>query len=155
VTILSSDILDALPHRPPFRFLSEIVTLQAGESGEAVWRVTGTEPFFEGHFPRQPIVPGVLIAEALAQLSGLVGFYRGPKGTRGVGDDGGGGRLAHVDLRFKDAVMPPAEVALQARLVRTFGSLRQFEVTARCGQTVVAAGRLTLAHTLPGAEAVP
>src|SRR4051794_12181843 len=63
--------IDRLPHRDPFRFVSRVTSVKPGESAEAVWALTGKEPFFGGHFPGNPIVPGVLIAEALAQAAGL------------------------------------------------------------------------------------
>jgi 3-hydroxyacyl-[acyl-carrier-protein] dehydratase len=131
-----SVILDALPHRPPFRFLTSVSLLNAGNCGEALWTVDGTEPFFDGHFPGRPIVPGLLITEALAQLSGLVGLFSA---------DPGAGKLAHVDVRFKEAVVPPAEILLRSRLVLESGQLFQFEVEARLPQQVVVRGRLVLA----------
>src|SRR3954454_6325779 len=67
------DYLARLPHQPPFRFVSKIVEMREGDSAEGVWSLSGQEPFFTGHFPGRPLVPGVLIAEALAQLSGLAG----------------------------------------------------------------------------------
>lgn len=134
------DILDALPHRPPFRFISSVLHLHEREAGEAVWHVSGDEAFFAGHFPGRPIVPGVLITEALAQLSGLVAFYQGDEGPTGTL-----GKLAHVDVRFLDAVRPPADIALRARVARVYGGLWQFEAHAAVGGAVVSRGRLTLA----------
>lgn len=152
VTAPPHDILDALPHRPPFRFLTSVPILTPQESGEAIWRVDGTESFLDGHFPDRPIVPGVLIVEALAQLSGLVGFHH--PATQGSASDRSdhainGGKLAHVDVRFKTAVVPPAEVGLSSRMVRVVGSLYQFEVEARWANRIVARGRLTLAEGPP------
>ncbi|MCH8253125.1 MAG: hypothetical protein IID36_11795 [Planctomycetes bacterium] len=66
------EILAALPHRPPFRFVDEVVELDPGRRGSGIWRIDGSESFFAGHFPGRPIVPGVLVAEALAQMSGVV-----------------------------------------------------------------------------------
>jgi 3-hydroxyacyl-[acyl-carrier-protein] dehydratase len=57
-----------LPHRPPFLFLDEVTALAPGRSAEGVWRPSGEEFFFAGHFPGRPTLPGVLMAEALAQL---------------------------------------------------------------------------------------
>jgi len=62
---------EVLPHRAPFLFVDEILEVTPGESARALWRLTGEEPFFEGHFPGYPVVPGVLITEALAQTGAL------------------------------------------------------------------------------------
>jgi len=68
----SSDPLEALPHGPEFRFLDSVRALVPGRSGVATYRVRGTEPFLAGHFPGRPIVPGVILIEAVAQLAGVV-----------------------------------------------------------------------------------
>lgn len=152
MTTGSPDILDALPHRPPFRFLSEVLSLETGKSGEALWRVSEGESFLTGHFPGQPIVPGVLITEALAQLSGLVGFHvEASKHAPAVGD-AAPGKLAHVDVRFNESVTPPAAIVLKSRQIRVAGNLHQFDVEARWKETVVARGRLTLAGGLAPSE---
>jgi 3-hydroxyacyl-[acyl-carrier-protein] dehydratase len=130
--------LDRLPHRDPFRFVSRVTSINPGDSAEAVWALTGKEPFFAGHFPGNPIIPGVLIAEALAQAAGLaVPATNGPTG----------GVLAHVDVRFEHPVPPPAEIVLRARLTRTIGTLHQFDVEASANAKVVARGTLALSCT--------
>lgn len=141
------NLLDALPHRPPFRFLSCITHLQRGAEGRAEWRIQGDEQFFQGHFPGQPIVPGVLIVEALAQLSGLVGFYQGSTddGTPVGGVVRSSGKLAHVEVRFHEPVFPPATILLHSRGIRTLGTLHQFEVEAFVDDRMVSRGRITLA----------
>lgn len=136
------DYLVRLPHRDPFRFISRVNHVQPGESGEAVWELNGSEPFFAGHFPGQPLVPGVLIAEALAQLSGLVGPGNATHG-----------KLAHIDIRFDKPVAPPAQIVLRSKVVRAIGELQQFEATALLGAAVIARGMLTLSR--PGGEKVP
>jgi 3-hydroxyacyl-[acyl-carrier-protein] dehydratase len=129
----SIDPLSRLPHGEPFRFVTRVLAVTDGESAEGVWSLTGGEPFFAGHFPGQPLVPGVLIAEALAQVSGLAAGVRQ-----------GNGRLAQVDVRFEQPVAPPAEIRLTSRLTRTMGGLRQFDVTAFVDAAVVARGTVTL-----------
>ena len=133
-----ADLLARLPHRDPFRFISRLISLTPGQAGQAAWSLTGDESFFTGHFPGDPIVPGVLISEALAQLSGLVlPPSKGPQAR--------GGRLAHVDLRFDSSVRPPAEILLKSTLTRTMGRLSQFDVSATVAGAWVARGALTLA----------
>ncbi len=132
-----ADALSCLPHGPAFRYVDQITELEPGIRGVGRWSPTGDEPFFAGHFPGRPVVPGVLIGEALAQMAGVVGFV-----------DGGpaGGVLAQLDLRFKHPVAPPADIELHATVERLHGALGQFSVQARCAGAVVARGALTLAR---------
>ncbi len=133
-----TDPLARLPHRDPFRFCSRVNRITPGEYAEGVWSLTGDEPFFAGHFPGKPLVPGVLIAEALAQVSGLAGT------TDQVGQSG---MLAHVDVRFDRSVAPPAEIVLKSKLVRSMPGLQFFEVSAEVDGQVLARGSLTLSRT--------
>lgn len=132
--------LNSLPHAAPFRFLTSLVALDPGIRGEGRWELNGDEPFFEGHFPGRPIVPGVLISEALAQLSGIVGAT-----TQASAE----GVLAHIDVRFKEKVQPPAELALHSLLVQSLDGLQHYEVRAMIDDRVVAEGTLTLSIPHP------
>ena len=131
------EILDRLPHQSPFRFVTALTTLEPGVAGVGEWSIRGDEDFFKGHFPGDPIVPGVLLAESLAQLAGLTQFADQPPSNVVV-------RLAHVDIKFAATVTPPAVVSLHAKLVRTMSTLSLFEVRATCGGVPVAVGTLTL-----------
>ncbi len=75
------EIQRILPHRFPFLLIDKIVEIKAGEKAVAVKNVTINEPFFQGHFPNYPIMPGVLIVEAMAQAAGVLAFLSGAKGN--------------------------------------------------------------------------
>ena len=132
----AADPLAQLPHAEPFRFVSSVTTVKPGESAEGAWNVTGDEDFFRGHFPGNPLVPGVLLAEALAQISGIAGT--------GGASSGKSGMLAHVDVRFEKPVTPPATIGLRSKLAGTMGSLQKFDVSAHVNNAVVASGSITL-----------
>lgn len=134
-------LLESLPHAEPFRFVSELTALEPRVRATGRWAVTGDESFFAGHFPKDPIVPGVLLAEALAQLCGLVAFanpgLREPPSRPA--------RLAQADVKIHAAIRPPANIELSAVFVRQMGSLHLFEVAAAANGTCVADGRIVLA----------
>jgi 3-hydroxyacyl-[acyl-carrier-protein] dehydratase len=131
------DWLSQLPHGEGFRFISRIIEVRPGEMARGIWSLTGSEPFFAAHFPGNPIVPGVLIVEALAQISGLAGST----------NSGRSGKLAHVDVRFERAIAPPTEIELNAKIINILGSLQRCEVVAKVGANVIAQGTITLTRT--------
>jgi 3-hydroxyacyl-[acyl-carrier-protein] dehydratase len=124
-----------LPHRTPFLFLTGVESIESEVGATGSWEVTGEEAFFDGHFPGEPIIPGVLIAESLAQLAGVCVGRR----------EAGAGRLAQVNVKFVSAIRPPAIVALEVRVARRMDDLWLFDVAASVDGTEVAAGGLTLA----------
>jgi 3-hydroxyacyl-[acyl-carrier-protein] dehydratase len=104
--------IDLLAHRPPFLFVDEIVALEPGVSCTATWHLTGDEPFFAGHFPGRPTLPGVLMVEALAQTAGLAALSA----------DAMAGKLplfGGIDkARFRRQVVPGDVLTLEATLGR-------------------------------------
>ena len=101
---------DVLPHRYPFLFVDEVTALDPGRSITGRWHLTGREPFFQGHFPDRPVLPGVLMVEALAQLGG-VALLSGPahRGHLGL--------LAGIDkARFRRRVVPGDILEMQVEL---------------------------------------
>lgn len=125
-----------LPHREPFIFIDAVIALTPGESAHCTKRFAASEPFFRGHFPGDPIVPGVLMAEALAQTAGVAA--------------GQPGRTFHLSairsLKFLAPVRPETELHLFARKTAAVGALFQFEVSARASEQMVAEGMLVLAE---------
>ena len=103
---------DLLAHRPPFIFCDEITDLEPGVSCTSLWRLSGAETFFSGHFPGRPPLPGVLIVEALAQTAGLAALS-GQDFTGKLPLFGG------IDkARFRRQVVPGDTLTLQATLGR-------------------------------------
>ena len=103
--------IDVLPHREPFLFVDEVTALDAGRA-EGVWRLTGGEPFFAGHFPGRPTLPGVLMCEAIAQLGAIAV----------LSDERCAGKLplfGGLDrARFRRQVVPGDELVLEVELDR-------------------------------------
>lgn len=133
-------VLAALPHERPFKFVDEIVEHTPGESAVGTVVFDADHPVFAGHLPNNPIVPGVIVIEALAQLSGCVLVRPG-------GDTGGRsmGFLAEVRrVRFRRAVRPGERVRLVARLGRKLGSAASFSVEADVGGAAVAEGEIVV-----------
>ena len=128
------DHLAKLPHGEAFRFVSRVDEVIPGKSARGVWTPAGTEPFFAAHFPGNPIVPGVLLIEALAQLAGLCSSH-----------EISAGKLAHADVRFESAVAPPATIELVATVTRELGQLLQCDVTATSNNVIAARGTVTIA----------
>jgi len=130
--------LESLPHAAPFRFVTRLIVLEPGVRAQGIWRVRGDEDFLRGHFPGNPIVPGVLIGEALAQVSGAICASSADLTTlrRGM--------LAHLDVRFQHAVAPPTEIILKSDLSRSLDRLHLFAVEAMENGRVIARGSLTL-----------
>ncbi len=103
---------DVLPHRPPFLFVDEVVELVPGERAVGVWQLTGEEWFFPGHFPGRPTLPGVLMAEAIAQLGAVAVLTDGRHAAK-LPLFGGLDRA-----RFRRQVVPGEELRLEVELGR-------------------------------------
>jgi len=109
---LPDDLVSLLPHRPPFRFVDAVDTLDAGAGVVARYRVTGEEPFLAGHFPGNPVFPGVLQLEALAQ-AGAIALLSDARYRERLPLFGG-----VEDVRFRRIVRPGDEMSLSVTLER-------------------------------------
>jgi len=120
-----TDIRRHLPHRSPFLLVDRVVELKAGEFIVAYKNLSINEPYFDGHFPDNPIFPGVLLLEAMAQSAGILGFYSQGK----TNDDGSTYYFAGADkLRFKRPCVPGDRVMLRATVVSQRRGIWKFDV---------------------------
>ncbi|MSR13509.1 MAG: 3-hydroxyacyl-ACP dehydratase FabZ [Gammaproteobacteria bacterium] len=132
--IAIQQILEMLPHRYPFLLVDRVIECIPFESIKALKNVTITEPFFQGHFPTKPIMPGVLILEAMAQATGLLAFHS----YNSRSDSKKMYYLVGVDkARFKRPVEPGDQLILTARLQRRIRGIYKFEAKAHVGEDLV------------------
>ena len=122
-----NEIMQYLPHRYPFLLLDRIVEIESGKRIEAYKNITFNEDVFNGHFPGAPIFPGVMIIEAMAQASGVLGFV-----TSGItADDGQLFLFAGVDkARFKRPVVPGDKLTLTSEVDTVKRNMWRFNTTA-------------------------
>lgn len=136
-----SAILARLPHRHPFLLVDRVLEIHPGQSIRALKNVTYNEPFFTGHFPGRPLMPGVIVIEALAQTAGVLSFV-----TAGV--------LAHETtrfylegldrVRFRKPVVPGDQLLLCAQLERSVQATLHFSTRAFVGNNEVASAELMM-----------
>ena len=138
-TMDSQQIMDILPHRPPFLLVDRVLEVEPGRRAVGIKNVTVNEPFFAGHFPGHPVMPGVLILEAMAQV-GAVALLSGPEYR---------GRLAlfaGIDgARFRQQVTPGDQLRLEVSLTRLRGSIGKGEGKAWVGDKLAAEAQLLFA----------
>ena len=133
-------IVQYIPHRYPFLLLDRVVELDPGKRVVALKNVTYNEPFFAGHFPGQPIMPGVLLIEAMGQAAAIWALVQHPEHR------GRGLALLGVDkARFRRPVVPGDVVRLQAKLVRRRRDLYVFSTTAFVGADLSAEAQIMAA----------
>ena len=119
-----TEILEYLPHRFPFLLVDRVIELVPGVSIRGIKNVTINEPFFTGHFPGYPVMPGVLIIEAMAQLSGVLAFKTHDRKPA----DGLLCFLAGTDhTRFRRPVIPGDQLDMRARILADKRRVMKFE----------------------------
>jgi 3-hydroxyacyl-[acyl-carrier-protein] dehydratase len=131
--------LENLPHGPSFRFVDELTSLDPGHEGAAIYRIRGNEDFLTGHFPGQPMMPGVILIEAIAQLGGVV-----------AQTDPVAGALADLRLtavraaKILGAAEPGETLEIQAKVEGRMGGLIQIDGSVNVAGKPIASARITL-----------
>jgi 3-hydroxyacyl-[acyl-carrier-protein] dehydratase len=138
------EALAFLPHGPEFRVLDRVVSLTPGKEGVGEYRVRGDEPFLRGHFPGDPIFPGVLLVEAAAQLAGVVA-QSDPALTPLAGLK----LTALRSVKILGAARPGDVVRLEVSVIARLGNMIQIQARGRIGETLVLTVELTLSGEGP------
>jgi 3-hydroxyacyl-[acyl-carrier-protein] dehydratase len=127
-----------LPHRFPFLLLDRVIEIEQGKRAVAIKNVTVSEPFFQGHFPNVPIMPGVLIIEAMAQLGGVLLMQMAPAdGKEKLA------LLTGVDkVRFRRKVVPGDQLRLEAEILKIHGVMGKIRTSAHVDGQLVSEGEL-------------
>ncbi|MCK5523512.1 MAG: 3-hydroxyacyl-ACP dehydratase FabZ [Thiomargarita sp.] len=132
-------IFQHLHHRYPFLLIDRVLDYTVGEYLVAIKNVTYNEPFFQGHFPHRPIMPGVLVIEAMAQATGILSFKTAelqPEGNSLY-------YLVGIDkARFKQPVEPGDQLLIEVKLIRTTHGIWKYAATAKVDDKLVASANL-------------
>ena len=135
-------VVDHLPHRYPFLLVDRVLELEPGSRILALKNVTINEPFFPGHFPHHPVMPGVMVIEALAQAAAILAFKSGER----LPDANSVVYFVGIDeARFKSPVGPGDQLMLHARIERRLKGIWKFSTEARVGERLAAEGKIMCA----------
>jgi 3-hydroxyacyl-[acyl-carrier-protein] dehydratase len=131
------EVLERLPHAFPFRMIDRILEIEKGRRAVALKNVSIDEPCFLGHFPKEPILPAVLIVEAMAQTGGLAFHSSFEKEEEGIPV------LARVEeFRLKRSVIPGDQLIIEAEVLHVFSGMAKVKVLAKVEGEIVAEGAL-------------
>jgi 3-hydroxyacyl-[acyl-carrier-protein] dehydratase len=137
-----NEVREYLPHRYPFLLVDRVIELNLPKSIVAIKNVTVNEPFFNGHFPQLPVMPGVLIVEAMAQAAGILGFKTLDKKPA----DGSIYYFVGIDdVRFKRRVIPGDQLILKAEHISDKRGIWKFGCSSYVDDELVASGTILCA----------
>jgi 3-hydroxyacyl-[acyl-carrier-protein] dehydratase len=133
------EVMKHLPHRYPFLLLDRVTDYKVNDYLKAIKNVTVNEPCFTGHFPHRPIMPGVLILEALAQATGILAF----KTLKELPDESSLYYFVGIDkARFKKPAEPGDQIQLNVRLLKRRGAIWKFEAKAFVDEHLICSAEL-------------
>jgi 3-hydroxyacyl-[acyl-carrier-protein] dehydratase len=140
-TLSLEEIQRVLPHRYPFLLVDRVINLELGKRIEGLKNVTINEPFFQGHFPGRPIMPGVLIAEAMAQVGGILALLSTPENLGNPALF----LLGMDKVRFRQPVIPGDQLRIIVEVLRSGKKFWKMKAQALVNQTLVAEGEVMAA----------
>jgi 3-hydroxyacyl-[acyl-carrier-protein] dehydratase len=130
------EIMDILPHRYPFLLVDRVLELIPNEKAVGVKNVTMNEPFFQGHFPGNPVMPGVLIVEAMAQVAGVLAFKSGMEGT--------GVLFLSIEIvKFRKPIIPGDRIIFEVSVIHRRGGVWKFAGIAKIDEKVATEAEFT------------
>lgn len=147
-------ILDLIPHRRPFLWIDAVEILEAGARARGFKALDPSDPLFLGHFPAEPVFPGVLIVESLAQTCGVLLGHAARPSAPGA-EPGRGpsvGYLTRVEFKFIKPARPEGTLRLDVRLIGSAGGASAFACAADLGARRVAEGRISVSQARVGSE---
>ncbi|MCX8026499.1 MAG: 3-hydroxyacyl-ACP dehydratase FabZ [Thermodesulfovibrionales bacterium] len=130
------EICSILPHRYPFLFIDKVIDIEEGKKAVGIKNLTINEPFFQGHFPDNPVMPGVLVVEAMAQTAGILAYKSGVKGNSIF-------FMSIEKAKFRRPVFPGDQLMLEIRLLHRRNTVCKFEGLAYVDNKLVAEAEFT------------
>jgi 3-hydroxyacyl-[acyl-carrier-protein] dehydratase len=130
------EILSLIPHRYPFLLVDRVVDLEERIRAVGIKNVTINEPFFQGHFPGNPVMPGVLMVEAMAQVAGILAFKSGAEGKSVY-------FMSIDNVKFRKPVVPGDQLRFEVKVSHTRGKVWKFDGHAFVGDKLVSEAQFT------------
>lgn len=139
--ISNADIMKILPHRYPFLLVDKVINIEKGKRGTGIKNVTGNESFFQGHFPSRPIMPGVLMLEAMAQTAGIViltnELHHGKLAIF----------MAADNVKFRKLVVPGDQLLMEVEIIRDGSRIAQVHAVSKVNEEVVVEADIIFSYT--------
>lgn len=130
------EIFSILPHRYPFLLVDKVVEFTPEVRAVGIKNVTINEPFFQGHFPNNPVMPGVLIVEAMAQVAGIMAFKSGVEGKNVY-------FMSIEKVKFRKPVVPGDQLRLEVQVIHRRGNVWKFSANAFVGEQLKSEAEFT------------